>query len=226
MGALSRRASRRTSISPAQALYRTARNFMGDFHRRDVDARRHHSPAERSHPPRRSARLRLAQRRLGGWCIHEHAVCASVYPPASRPRLSRLWNGDAGAKPDGGAVLRFCSDCRDVLCRDGIGTWYRRCRHYVDDDGNGSEALHGTRAEYVFLYRHIAAARDEHRGWSHRPAHFTRARFLDHRVHVWHRRDYGRMAGYYARESNGGMSSAEVGISWNCGSPTLSLWER
>src|SRR5205809_516864 len=115
MGPLSRRASRRTSLSPAQALYRAARNFLGDF--------------------------------------------------------------------------------RDVLCRDGIGTWYRRCRHYLDDDGNGSEALHGARAEYVFLYRHIAAARDEHRGWSHRRAHFTRARFLYHRGHVWHRRDYGGMAG-------------------------------
>ena len=45
---------------PAQALYRAARNFLGDFYRRDVDARRHHSPAERSHPPCGSAWIRLA----------------------------------------------------------------------------------------------------------------------------------------------------------------------
>jgi hypothetical protein len=129
--------------------------------------------------------------------------CSPGYPSASRTARYRLRNGDAGDSAHAGSVLRFGGNCGLVLCSDGIGAGARRCRYFLDDYGNGAEALHGARPKYFLLYWHIDAARHEHHSGRNRRACFAHARFLGHRHHLWRRGYYGRMAGGRARESTG-----------------------
>ena len=52
---------------------------------------------------------------------------------------------------------------------------------------NGAEALHGARAKYVFLYRHVPATGSESRGGGDRRACVARRRLRDHRHSLCHR---------------------------------------